>query len=159
MGYEVKLLIGKPSLEREEIERDTEKPYDDGSGYEHKKDATGNYVKTGRREHWFNVMAEIDLSKLGGRDDALNRLISKTQAVAKEHIKERFYYFYGTDGNAKITEDCYGAPLWPVPVHAVLDAMRSSHKPGEYRRTDWAMALLEAMKDDPEKLQVIFYGH
>jgi hypothetical protein len=37
--------------------------------------------------------------------------------------------------------------------------MRASHKEGEYRHIDWAIALLESMKDDKEELEVLFYGH
>lgn len=65
MGYEIKMLVGKSCLRAKEIERDMSKPYSDGSGYEYKRDEKGEIVYTGREEVWFQVMAEVDLSKLG----------------------------------------------------------------------------------------------
>lgn len=158
MGYEIKLYVGKPCLEGDEHARDMDQPYCDGSGYHYKKDEKGNFVPTGRREKYFMVMAMIDLCKLGYQDDALNKLIAQSFEMGKTNKDKLFHYFY--DGNEQVTEDCYGATFWPVPVRYVLDAMKTvQDKDDPYRRLTWAIALLEAMKDDSEQLEVLFYGH
>lgn len=158
MGYEIKMFVGKVSLRGKEWKL-TDKRYDDDSGFEPERDDKGKIVYTDRTEHWFQVMAFVDLCKLGYQDDALNRLISDSFDTAKKHAKTDVHYFYGEDGNKKIVDDLYGAALWPVPVKDVLEAMKKSHGRSKYRRTDWAIALLVAMAKDTEQLEVIFYGH
>ncbi len=164
MGYEIKLLIGKSCLERDELEKDMTKPFDDGSGHEYKRDTNGEYIKTGRKEHWFQTMAEIDLCQLGAQGDALNRLIDETQAEAKAVAGEKVWYFYGTgDRNTEIKEDQYGVPFMPVGIRAVHGAIRltmeKSHESRNCRRLIWAEALLRSMKEDTESLECIFFGH
>lgn len=159
MGYEIKLIIGKSSLASEEIERDKELKYADGNGHPYKRDDKGQFVKTGRTEHYFMAMASLDLCKLGYQDDALNRLIAQSFDKGKEMNSKEFHYFYEADGNTQLTEDKYGAVFWPVPVESVLSAMIESHGDSEYRRAKWAIALLASMANDQEALEVIFFGH
>lgn len=159
MGYEITLIIGKTCLEGDELERDLEHPFADESGHPYKKDANGDYVKTGRRESYFMQMAEVDLCKVGYQSDAFNRLVDKTHEAAKSGKAKCVYFIYGADGNTRLEEDRYEMPLWPVAIADVLLALVPSHPKGSYRRTDWAIALLSAMADDPEGLEVIFYGH
>ncbi len=159
MGYEIKLIIGKASnVKSDEREKDLTKPYDDGSGYECKKDKDGNDVLTGRTLVWFNVMAELDLCKLGYQDDQLNRLIAQSHNTAKANPKTVHEFYGTTEGNQAATEDRYGSGLWPVPIRDVLTAI-AGVEDQEYRRLKWAKALLESMADDPEELQVMFWGH
>lgn len=159
MGYEIKLLIGKSCLHGEEIARDLKHPFKDGSGFPLKKDKKGEYVKTGRKEAWFQTMAEVELCKLGYQNDALNRLIDATHKKARECAKKEVLYFYGTDGNTQITEDRYGDPIRAAPIANVYDAMKAAHGKSDYRRVKWALALLAEMVNDSEKLEVVFYGH
>jgi len=41
----------------------------------------------------------------------------------------------------------------------VVEALKKDAKDDDYRRFKWALALLEAMKDDSERLSVLLYGH
>lgn len=156
MGYEMKLIIGKASgLKSPEHILDMDKPFSDGSGYEYKKDASGNYALTGRTATFFQVMAEIDLCKIGS--GPLSSLVVKAHKMAKEAADCCFYFFGTTDGNKEAKEDHYEDKLHPVPIADVLTALKEEGD--TYRRYSWVIALLEAMKDDPEELQVMFWGH
>lgn len=159
MGYEIKIIIGKATSVKHPEWDLSDKPYKDGSGFEPKRDAKGNILYTGRTECWFQVMATLDLCKLGYQKDPLNDLIAQSHQTAKEQAKTLFHYYYADDGNTKIVEDRYGAALWPVPVKEVLAAMKLSEDAKTYRRLIWAIALLESMVEDSEGLEVLFYGH
>jgi hypothetical protein len=160
MGYEIKLIIGRASLlTSDEIKRDLEKPFKDGSGYEYAKDEKGGYVKTGRKEHYFQVYATLDLCKLGYQEDELNSLIARSHKEGARQAKTAFHYFYADDGNTQIVEDRYGSKMWPVPVGDVLNAVQRCEDATKYRRLMWAIALLTSMKDDPQGVSVMFYGH
>lgn len=159
MGYEIKLIIGKASEGSNEIERDMSKPYSDGSGFEYKKDANGEYVTTGRMERYFQVYAEIDLCKIGYEDKPLNALSAKSH---KGPEKEVYYFFGTTEGNKDGREDRYGERLYPIPAEEVLAALKDAQEregSEPYRRFKWAIALLESMVDDNEGIQVLFWGH
>lgn len=165
MGYEITLYIGHRGNPSREIEVDKTQPFEDGSGFHYKRNAKGEYCYTGRTEQWFNVMATIDLCKLGSQDDSLNQLIGETQDKGKDINQESYCYFYASDGNTRVEEDRYGAPLWPAPLDGVakavseaFEASKDDHGPEGYRRLKWASALLESMKGD-ENLEVIFFGH
>lgn len=159
MGYEIKLIIGKATSVKHREWVLSDEPYADGSGFKPKCDAKGNILYTGRTECWFQVMATLDLCKLGYQKDALNDLIAQAHKTAKEQAKTLFHYYYADDGNTKITEDMYGDGFWPVPVKEVLAAMKQSADAKTYRRLIWAIALLESMAEDREGLEVLFYGH
>lgn len=159
MGYETKIIIGKASSIVGPEWALSDKHYSDDSGFEPKRDAKGNIAYTGRTEHWFQVMATLDLCKLGGQMDALRKLISESHKTGKEQANRYFYYYYADDGNTRIEEDRYGDKLWPVPVKEVLEAMKQSEDAKTYRRLIWAIALLESMAEDREGLEVLFYGH
>ncbi len=156
MGYEIKLIIGKATgVKWPEREKDKRKPYADGSGFEDKLDKDGNPVLTGRTGIFFQTMAEVDLCKIGS--GPLDALHSKTIGTAKAN-PATFYEFYGTtDGNHAVSVDRYDDPLWPVSVVEVLTALKKEG--GDYRRVKWTIGLLETMADDPEELEVMFFGH
>lgn len=158
MGYEVKLIIGVATNQvGDEFEVDTTKPYPDLSGFERKRDARGNNIKTGRKQQWFHVYAEIGLSKIQ-YEGPLSKLISATEMRAKEVGKTHVVYFYGTgDGDTEIKEDRYSTPLIAIPARKVLVALEAEGNP--YRRIGWAAAFLKAMGNDIEDFSVIFYGH
>lgn len=160
MGYEIKLIIGRSGHTGDEWKMSTRR-YADDSGFEPEKDANGNIVTTGRKEIYFQVMAELDLCKLGYEDNELNRLIKKSHDAAKAVSKTTVWYFYGPDGTESTKEDRYGDPMAPVPLKEVLAAMKQHEDASSYRRLKWAIALLEEMaKDgDADELQVLFFGH
>jgi hypothetical protein len=159
MGYEVKLIIGLPGTELPEYVLDKEHPFDDGSGYPYLKNERGQPIMAGRRQCYFSVYATLDLRKLGYQDDALNRLINAAHVKAKDN-PDYFYYYYADDGNTEVTEDRCGDKWWPVPLKEVLEAAKASLNPDDpYRRLLWAIALLTAMADTDEALQVLFFGH
>lgn len=157
MGYEIKMLVGKTALHGMEHELDKENPFKDGSGFPYKKDKRGDYIETGRKEAWFQIMAEVDLCKLGYQEDVLNRLID--QSHDKKRAEKEVVYFYGTDGNTRYMQDRYDSPMFAVPIKKVLDAMKQTEGAKTYRRLVWAIALLEAMASDEEQLEVMFWGH
>jgi hypothetical protein len=161
MGYETRLIVGKATDQKmPEFERDLTKPYDDGSGFEKKKDADGNDIPTGRTIQWFHNMAEVDLAKMG--EGPLSDLHDRYVKFAKDAPAVAWEVYGFTDGNHAVTEDCYGDPLTPVPIAEVLAALKKENSiagQNKYRRVLWAIALLEAMVDDPEGLSVLFYGH
>lgn len=156
MGYEIKMMVGKSSVLGAEHVRDEKNPFDDGSGFPYLKDEKGEYVMTGRTEIWFQIMAEVDLCKLGYADDALNRLISKSHKDANDE-KLFVWSVYGLDGNTAFKEDRYGDRMRSVPIREVLAAMEEHSD--EYRRIKWAKTLLRSMADDSEELEVLFWGY
>jgi hypothetical protein len=156
MGYETKLIIGKSTgVQWDEREKDKTKPYSDGSGFEDKVGKDGNPVLTGRKGTFFQVFMELDLCKMGS--GPLSSLQSETVSRAKANGKQFFEFYGSTDGNHAVCEDRYGDPLWPVPLAEVLHALRQED--ASYRRVKWAVALLEAMADEPEGVEVMFFGH
>lgn len=157
MGYEIKMMIGRQGTPSTEYAIDESKPFDDGSGFEYLKDAHGGLVPTGRTKTWFDVFAQVDLCKLGYQEHPLNDLISESFAKARENTATVCFFY---NGDKRVTEDYYGDKFYPVPIAAVWDAMNAmTPESMEYRRLKWAKALVEAMKDDPEQLQVMFFGH
>jgi len=161
MGYEINLLVGKSRLREDELQKDMDHPFEDGIGHPYKKDDKGNYITTGRKQSWFQIMAQVDLCRLGYQDDPLNSFINSWHERAIELKDREVTYFYGLgDGDKKITEDGYGTPIIAAPIKGCLEAMKQSHNPSDpYRRFEWALALLESMEKDPEALEVVFYGH
>lgn len=154
MGYETRLIIGKSSsLTGDEVEYG-ELIIEDGEAYRPMlKDEKGEFIKTGRKEIWFQVIAEIDLCKCG-----YNSEIHKIDRVNKDesHI---WYWFGSGDGDTRVTEDCYGDKPKPVPIKDVVAALEIDAEKDDYRRFKWALALLKSMQDDPEGLTVLLYGH
>jgi hypothetical protein len=160
MGYEIRLLIGKSCLHGDELARDRDHPFEDGSGFPYLKDKKGEYVKTGRKQAWFQIMAEVEMCKLGYQNDALNNLIDQVHSEAKAKRDKEMWYIYGLDGNTQFDEDRHGDALRPTPIKDVLKAAKASLiKKEPYRRLVWAIALLKSMADDAEGLEVIFWGH
>jgi len=151
MGYETRLYIGKESsLTKDEIKKGAPELDGDSVYHPYLKDEHGDLVKTGRVETWFQVMAMIDLCKTGYETET-------SKIDWKNTDKTRVWYFY--EGDISIKEDKYGEMFKPVPIETVLTALKKDNETEEYRRFTWAIALLESMKDDPQGLTVLFYGH
>jgi len=154
MGYEIKVLIGKStSWPRQEMKR-TNVRYKDDSGWEPELDDKGNYVYTDRTEHYFDVYAVMDMCKLGCQSDALNTLIGKSFALAKNN-ENQIHHFYASDGNTMIQEDRYGSRMHPVSLIELKEAL-DALPDMDYRRLRWLKALVDEMVKDKEPLQVMF---
>lgn len=152
MGYETRLYIGKSSSTSDEYERGVP-ILDRASVYRpYLKDESDNLIKTGRVETYFMVYAMIDLCKCGHDSH-----ISKVDWKNKDSF--RVWYFYGEDGNNEIKEDSYGDSSKPVPAQTVIEALEKDVKVEDYRRFEWALALLKSMTDDKENIEVMFYGY
>lgn len=70
-------------------------------------------------------------------------------------------YFYGTDGNTSITEDCYGKRLRAIDPQVVLKALTYDVKHGQHRRFTIAKALLESIIEEFQgaEIAIVLYGH
>lgn len=82
---------------------------------------------------WFQVMGMVDCSKIGYTP------VSK-EVIAKGHA----CYFYGSDGNTRITEDCYGEKCRAVPIALVMESLKGMLG-GRYTRIRWAYDMLKTM--------------
>ena len=152
MGYETKLIIGMSSFTSDEFELD-DLIIEDGEAYRpHKRDDSGEIIKTGRKETYFSVIATLDLCKCGYESN-----ISKLDFKNTDENHQWYWY----DGEEKTTTDPYGDKPKPLPVSVVLAALKKDEKEDSYRRFKWAIALLESMRDDKEsdRITVLFYGH
>lgn len=154
MGYETKLIIGTASTERDEVET-LEPITENGESYSpYKKDSNGNLVLTGRKEIWFDVYVEINLCKCGYTSNIRN-------IKSDNRDKNKFWFFYGSDGNTKITKDRYDDIFKPVDIEEVINALEKDAKSSDYRRFKWALSLLKSMKESRggDDLKVILYGY
>lgn len=155
------MLIGEATqVKQDEFKRDLKKPFADLSGFDYERDAKGKPVKTGRREQWFEIYAEVDLCKIGNDCPAFSALLDDVHKLAKEKSKKHVIYFYGTgNGNSEVKDDNYSDAFYPVSAREVLRALKLDNAEINYRRFSWAIVLLEAILKDDEDAQVIFYGH
>lgn len=151
MGYETKLLIGASSSLTNDESVYGELIIEDGEAYRPMlKDEDDNFLKTGKKETWFQLMATVDLCKCG-YDSAINNI---------PHVNtDESHQWYWYEGNERRIEDCYGAKLKPAPLIDVINALKKDIEDDEYRRFKWALALLESMQNDSEKITVLLYGH
>ena len=101
---------------------------------------------------YFQIMAEINMCKVG----------------ADSHILETDYenktgtplvYWYGYNGDTEINKDRYDMMPKPVPITEMHEAVFYDIQNDDYRRFQWAHALLSSMKDDTEGLSVLVYGY
>lgn len=159
MGYEIKILIGKARQSTQEIERDLSKPFEDGSGFEYKRDESGEFIRTGRDQIYFSIMAMVDVCR-ADYYGAVYALAKKSHEIAKSLKEKQVVEFYLGDGDKELTEDRYGDPFYPIPIKEVCAAIdQDMIADPDYRRFVWAKALLDSMKDDTEDLEVLFFGY
>lgn len=150
MGYEVKILIGLPGMVSKKIERSTVGEIDgDSVYYPYVKDGNGVLVKTDVDETYFMIAAEIDLCKVGDSN------LFKALEVNKD--KKREYYWYGMDGNVRISDDRYGDKPELASLEDCIEALKKDVAESDYRRFKWALALLESMKGS--EMKVLWFGH
>lgn len=100
-----------------------------------------------RGSSYFQVFATLDLCKVGN-------------FTHLDKDKSSRCYFYMEDGDTQVTEDRYGKALYPIPIKDVLEEIKVAKRDFDgYRHYDWAIALLESMVNDKEKLEVLIYGY
>jgi len=107
------------------------------------------------RTYLFEV-ARVDLSKAGYTTQT-----GQVLDQARQEATETFFW-YGDDGNGRVTEDAYGDPLTPVPWDALVSAMRADQQREPYRRFTVALSLLTGFKPDEwwdQHPVVVQYGH
>jgi hypothetical protein len=150
MGYETELLIGISSSSASDEIKYGELIVADEEAYRPMmRNAKNNTIKTGRKETYFSIYATIDLCKCGGREiNNLDRI-----------NKDTSHHWYWYTGNGRTVEDCYGDKLKPVPIIDVINAIEQDSFDNDYRRFEWALALLNSMKNDTENLSVLLRGH
>lgn len=152
MGYEIKLKIGAFTRPDKEWKEGSPILEDGQVGYPLLQDKKGNFIATGRTELSLMQAVEIDLCCVGS--GALMKLIEKSKVKKKS---KKVYKWW--EGNRKEEEDLYGSSFKPVSINAVLKAIEADNVKEQYRRFDWAVALLKSMKISGKEMQVIFYGH
>jgi len=136
MGYEIKLIIGKDAGEKQvDMDYGTTPP-----------------KETGKLCTYFITFAEIDMCKMP-YDGEFHKRMESWKNVDPDH----FWFKYGA-GDTILKEDLYGDTWVPQKISVVLDALKAE-KDQDYRRTKWAIALLESMVDDYENLSVLVYGY
>ena len=109
-------------------------------------------------EQYFSIVAWIDLSKPG---------TSNLTKIDKKCYQSVF--FYGIDGNTKISFDPYGSSLHAIPAEIVLIALQKDWKNSKcnykndygYRRFYMAIPLLERFIEtfQNENPCVVIYGY
>lgn len=150
MGYEIKIMIGEVGHPSNKILRESELKIEDGEAwYPYVRDENNNFVKTDIIESYFMIAAEIDLCKIG--DSHL------CKALKLNNDKLREYYWYGYDGNMRISDDRYEDKPELATIEDCITALKKDIKESDYRRFQWALALLESMKDS--NMKVLWFGH
>jgi len=157
MGFEIKLIIGESGLLKSPEIKQSKRAKIDGDYvyFPFLKDKNGKFIETGRIEHTFLNIAEIDLCKPGA--GAVNNLYEKYSYKGENKDVHKWF----RDPNTKIEEDCYGKKKIPVPIPEVIEALEEDNKTfGEYHRFTWAIALLKAIeKSRPNGYSVIMFGY
>ena len=131
MGYEVRLILGEiSSISQEDL-------------------------------HYFSVVGSFDLCKVDmgivddiahGKNEGAN-LLSRNGSMPLRRV-----YFY--EGEAQVSEDMYGAPLYAVSPDLVLTRLRElKEQDSWYRRLQPAIDFLESMNTHFGEYHVVLFGH
>jgi hypothetical protein len=104
------------------------------------------------KDTYFSIFAMVDLCKTGTLIDDNDR---------NDGIS---VYFYGTDGNTKITEDLYGQALKAYPITKVKNILKK-YIEEDYARYSWAYETILAItkkrkgKHAQQATHCILFGH
>lgn len=122
MGYELRIVAGRPSYDKDE----------DGSYYLH-------------------IIAVIELDKPGSE--------SWVSELSKEDGKDRVYW-YGWDGNTRVSTDRYGSELTTFDIDTVIEALKDDSERDPYYRFKFALDSLESLKknSEDERIKVVFWS-
>ena len=133
MGYEVNVIIGEIS--------EVIKP-EDGKCY-------------------MNVISTFDLCKVSLSD--LKAALKGKGIRILERIEEMKIipvYFYGTDGNTRITKDLYDEELIAFEPGLLLEELKKLREKDNYRRFPPCIALLESLLASfGSPFYVVLFGH
>ena len=131
MGYETKLIIGRPIRLSKSLSNSI----------------SDNEIDV-------MVAAEIDLCKLGSNSAIMDLPWQKPKDSKVS------WYWYGSDGNTKITEDFYGKQSQPIDLVDLLAALIKDTAKTDYRRLKWARAFVESLiETDSNELKAFLFGH
>lgn len=115
-----------------------------------------NFLQREEKTNWFQIMGMVDLCK-PGHGSGISKLC---QSIELDKVAQKVYLYAPMgDGDTTVEEDCYGVKLKTIPLEIVLDALYADQENDPYRRFKWAIALLEAMQDDLENLEIVLYGY
>ena len=157
MGYDTHIVLGNLCSPCPEMVRDTEKPFEDGSGFPHKRDEEGRSIPTGRVKHYFMPAVSIKLGKI--YHTSLEEVHTKYKELARKKLTGEYVYFYHSNGNTEFSEDSYGDPLAAVPFNVVREAVLEDIKKNRiYRQFHWLAGLLEAMSEEAGEMSCLLYG-
>jgi hypothetical protein len=103
---------------------------------------------------YLRVIATVELCKPGYN--------SKIYSLSHNKDIGTPVFIYGSDGNTKITEDCYSKPLKSIPIADVIKAIKYDNKHELYRRFIIALELLQSIdenwKGDKYPPEVVLFG-
>ena len=118
-----------------------------------KSSLTGKDRLTGKDVTWFEIFATIKLCECD-----LDSNLLALDRVNKD--KNWSLFWFGSDGDERITTDKYDDRLQPVPIMDVINALKSDLKIEDYNRFRWALSLLESMQNNEYKnITVLLYGY
>lgn len=127
-------------------------------GYETRLHIGIEYDPAWNYERTIHEIARVDLSK-AGYTTRTGRLLAQARN-SDEH-----FTLWADNGNDRITEDSYGDALTAVDMDELINAMHADNAEEPYRRFTVALALLTAIRNDPEwnyerdRIRVVQYGH
>lgn len=109
------------------------------------------YTEETKDKGWFQIYAAVDLCKPGP-----TKILELKDAAKADPV---YVYAIMGDGDTMTIEDRYGAPVVPMPIRDVLEALHTDQRNEHYRRFSWAIALLESMVNEEQgQLSVAFWG-
>jgi hypothetical protein len=105
---------------------------------------------------WAQIIGMVDMCKLG-YDGSLVSALGKQSTGWKGYIP----YFFGTDGNSMVFEDCYGDGLGVHDPKEVMKAAHAMYQDEEsYRRLAPFIGMVAgALQHDWSNLVVLSYGY
>jgi len=113
----------------------------------------------GVERFWMNVVAEIDLCKLG-TDSAIGGVASKYMGKVSKEEEGIPVYIFESDGNTRTIKDRYDDELVAIPFDEVFQAAKKDYESSDYRRTRIFYDMLVAFElHYKQKLHVVFFGH
>lgn len=110
------------------------------------------YTADTKDKSWLQIYATVDLCKPGP-----GAVLELKDAAKADPI---YVFPIMCNAEAQVFEDKYGAPIVPIPIQDVLEALYTDQRNDYYHRFRWVIRLLETMLDEEDgKLSVAFWGY